>query len=111
MIAYVWRTGLVEFGSPTPDGALKIAEGKGQKFRNSVQVKCRLAHPSYVNGIKQPQQYLLPGVPEAESEKEALEAIEKFRNWIEGYSHNPKEEAKETANKLGVKLAEITIAT
>ena len=82
MKAYVWRNGVVEFGENTPETAIELAEGEGQEFVASIQVKCRLGYPTYVDGVEQPDVYLLPGVPEAESGREAIDAVIAFRRWI-----------------------------
>lgn len=71
--AYVWRYGLVEFGSRIPEGAIKLLEGKGKKFIDSIKVKCQLAHDN--------KSWLLPGVLEATTEDEAIDALLEFVRW------------------------------
>jgi len=82
MKAYVWRNGQVEFSETVPHGALVIAEGEGKEFIENIQIKCRRAYPHFVDGIRQAQIYLLPGLPEAENDREAFLAMGKFRAWI-----------------------------
>lgn len=88
MKAYVWRTGVVEFGENVPEGAIEFAEGKGQKFIEDIQTSCRLAYPTYVDGVRQPDVYLVPGVPEAENGEEAVDAVTAFKRWT--YKRNVK---------------------
>jgi hypothetical protein len=72
--AYCYRTGLVEFGNTVPEGALPIDEGKGKKWREGIEVKCRRTYDG--------KQYLVPGVPEADSDEEAHDAYTRFCKWI-----------------------------
>ncbi len=81
--AYVWGNGVVEFGHETPEGAIEFANGQGEEFIESIQVRCRIAYPIDEEGKKQPDQWLMPGVPEAENEKEALDAVVRFKRRIE----------------------------
>ena len=73
-IAYCYRSGLVEFGETLPKGALLIDKGRGKKWRKGVEVKCRLAYDG--------ETYLVPGVPEAETNKDAYSAYERFCQWL-----------------------------
>lgn len=75
-IAYCWRSGLLGFADGTlPDGALPLDRGTGDEWRGGVEVMCRLMKDG--SG-----RYLVPGVPEAENDEEALQAVFKFREWI-----------------------------
>jgi hypothetical protein len=74
MIAFCWRSGLIGFGSAIPDGALKIAEGPSKKLRELIGVVSRHAY----NG----KDLLVPGIPEADSEEQAADALEAFIEWI-----------------------------
>ena len=78
MKAYVWVTGVVEFGKDTPEGALEIAEGEGQEFIESIKAKCRRAYPAPIDGVRQPDIYFIPGVREAESGQEAIDVVTAF---------------------------------
>lgn len=83
MKAYCWASGEVGFGNQVPEGAIFFAEGEGETFKERIQVLCRLAYPTYKNGVKQRPVWLVPGIPEAENEKEALEALYKFKDWLD----------------------------
>jgi hypothetical protein len=72
--AYCYRSGLVEFGDQIPDGALPLDKGRGKKWRSGIEVKCRLAYDG--------ETHLVPGIPEAETDKAAYEAWSRFRKWI-----------------------------
>lgn len=81
--AYVWANGVVDFGNETPEGAIEFANGQGEKFIESIQVLCRLAYPRYEDGKKQSDQWLMPGVPEAQNDEEASDAVVRFKQRIE----------------------------
>ena len=68
--AYCWRTGIIEFGSRTPDGALCLARGSQKRLEAAL---CPIARHS-----RRGQTLLVPGVPEADSDAEALEAVLAF---------------------------------
>ncbi len=74
LFAYSWRTGRVDFGPTVPEGALEIARDYESRLRKNVTPACRLAYDN--------ETLLVPGVPEADSDDEALDAILKFRDWI-----------------------------
>ncbi|MEL7112615.1 MAG: host nuclease inhibitor protein [Pseudomonadota bacterium] len=73
--AYCWRTGLIEFGSVLPDGALEITSAS-QHDRVTVidRVAVRARH-GWDNSL------FVPGVPEATSDAEAFAAFQKWRSW------------------------------
>jgi len=71
---YCYRSGLVEFGELLPKGALLIDKGRGKKWRKGVEVKCRLSYDG--------KTYLVPGVPEAETNKDAYSAYKRFCEWL-----------------------------
>lgn len=74
MRAYCWRTGLIEFGSRTPRGALPIATGPGKRLRAAISAAARHAYD--------PGKLLVPGIPEANSDAEALVAAKTFQGII-----------------------------
>ena len=75
-IAYCWRNGTVGFtDGKLPDGALILSKGNGTKWRDKVEVLCRLAYDN--------KTYLVPGVPEAEDDDDALNAVIRFRAVLE----------------------------
>ncbi len=74
MRAYCWRTGLIEFGRRTPSDALPIATGPGKRLRGAISVAARHAY--------EPSKLLVPGIPEANSDAEALAAAKTFQGII-----------------------------
>ncbi|EBB2798287.1 host nuclease inhibitor protein [Salmonella enterica] len=72
--AYCWASGLIELGNTLPEGALPIVTGSEKKVREEVEVLARHAY----NG-----QLLVPGIPEAASQDEAREALERFARVIQ----------------------------
>jgi len=75
MRAYAWRSGKIEFGELVPDGALLIAVGPEEELRAEVKV---LARSAYDN-----KTLLVPGVPEAETDSEAMDALFEFKDRVE----------------------------
>lgn len=76
MFAYAWRSGLIQFGRKVPDGALCIAEGPAKKLRPSVEAVARHAYDN--------ETLLVPGIPEAKDDDEALDALFVFQSLVEG---------------------------
>lgn len=73
--AHCWRTGEIEF-SPKPaiPGLILIDEGPSQVMRARVSA---LARQSHVDGV-----YLVPGVPEAETDDDAETALYAFHQKV-----------------------------
>lgn len=83
--AHVLRSGELKFSHlPTFEG-LVISEGHGREWRKHVEVLCRLAYDGHT--------YLVPGVPEAESDDEAMNAVIKFKHVV-AYRFLPEKERK-----------------
>ncbi|SCM75413.1 Host nuclease inhibitor protein [uncultured Pleomorphomonas sp.] len=74
MKAYCWRTGKIEFGRSTPNGALEIADAPGRELRRHVSASARHAYDG--------ETLLVPGVPEAATDLAAGEAVGRFRDWL-----------------------------
>ncbi|EBA4379710.1 host nuclease inhibitor protein [Salmonella enterica] len=72
--AYCWASGLIEFGNTLPEGALPIVTGNEKQVHDEVTVMARHAY----NG-----DLLVPGIPEAASQDEAYEALERFSRVIQ----------------------------
>lgn len=70
MSAYVWRTGLIEFGRYIPKGALPLSSGR----KSIIEVIAR--HSRHNDDL------LVPGIPEANSDVEAMEALDAFDDEI-----------------------------
>lgn len=69
MKAFVWRSGRIGLGRRVPGDALLVAEGPPRRLRQAVGVCARLA---YDGG------YLVPGLPESESDAEAGQVLVAF---------------------------------
>ncbi|CAG9261942.1 MULTISPECIES: host nuclease inhibitor protein [Burkholderia] len=70
MKAFAWQSGLIEFASEVPTGALFIASGPAKDLRRVIGVWARHGY--------QCDELLVPGVPEAESEAAKLDALTTF---------------------------------
>ena len=75
-VAYCFRSGVIEL-APTmadvPEGAVPIAQGEDKTLRRRVTDKARHAYDG--------ETLLVPGIPEAESEKDAYAALRNWRKW------------------------------
>lgn len=74
MRAYCFASGQIEFGRRIPEGALPIARGPAKVLRQRMEVVARHAYDG--------KTLLVPGVPEAANQIEAVDALIAFRNWI-----------------------------
>jgi hypothetical protein len=74
MKAYCYRSGLIRIGKRLPKGAIQILEGSDEHVRAVIQATARLAY----DGIT----WLVPGIPEAPSEREARRALDLYLDWI-----------------------------
>jgi hypothetical protein len=79
MVAWCYASGLIEIGDPDsiPEGALKIAHGPKSFLYGQISVVAR--HGKGGSG----NQLLVPGVPEADSQAEKMDALEVFLHWCE----------------------------
>ena len=80
--AYVWASGVIQFTTPkrrtrVPDGAIAIARGPNKRVRMACLVAARLGMG------KSSGKLLGPGIPEAESQQEALAALSEFRKRVQ----------------------------
>ena len=71
--AYCYRSGHIEIGRVVPDGALPLARGRRCALEEQVLAKARHARDC--------DALLVPGVPEATDEAEALAAYQRFKAW------------------------------
>lgn len=76
---YCWASGKAVFTyGDIPEGALIVAKSKpGEpplKWRKRMAIKCRMAHDN--------KTLLIPGIPEAETQAEAIIALGRFADWI-----------------------------
>ncbi|CNE95868.1 TPA: host nuclease inhibitor protein [Yersinia enterocolitica] len=70
LIAYAWASGLIEFGKTLPNGALPVIKGLEKEVRESIEINAR---HSRIN-----EQLLVPGVPEANDQREGCDALIHF---------------------------------
>lgn len=68
--AYCWRGGIIEIGVKTPRGALRLAAAPKATLKRALSPLARLAYDGTT--------LLVPGVPEAETDDAALEAVRAF---------------------------------
>ena len=93
--AYVWASGLIQFGDVVPDGAIKIMAFVSEPAaREFIEPKARHGY--------EPGGLLVPGVPEAVDGDHALEALGLFRDWISGTAS--KEALKRRSRKWNDRL-------
>ena len=72
--AHAWRSGLIEFrdaDTPAPEGSLPLPAVDP----DLIEVRARLSHDG--------KTLLVPGVPEAQSDQEAMEKLFAFSDWLE----------------------------
>ena len=75
LIAYAWASGLIEFGTKLPDGALPISSSCNETaLTETVEV---LARHGYKNEL------LVPGIPEAAGPDAARIALTRFKFLVE----------------------------
>ncbi len=69
--AYCFRSGEIEIGTVVDDGAIVLAKGSKVRLHDAVAGCARLAYDN--------RTWLVPGIPEARTDDEALEACLRFR--------------------------------
>ena len=74
MKAWCYRSGEIVFGHSLPKGCILIAQGPAKPLREMI---CAVARHAYDG-----KTLLVPGIPEADTEKEAADALERFLDWI-----------------------------
>lgn len=73
--AYCWRGGQIQFGRRVPSGAIEITKDTDeQRLRDLMGVTARHAYDG--------ETLLVPGVPEARSSDEAVDALIRWREWV-----------------------------
>jgi hypothetical protein len=85
--AYCFPSGLIEFGNTIPRGAIIIARGQAETLRDFIEVKARHGYrtreirgrPTKIRGS---HMLLVPGVPEADNQIAAADALERWLKWI-----------------------------
>jgi hypothetical protein len=76
MKAFAWQSGLIEFGNRVPEGTLLIVEGPAKRVRSAVDVMARHSRTN--------DQLLVPGIPEAETDDDKLDALLVFAAMVRG---------------------------
>lgn len=87
MHAYCFASGEIDFGKKVPDGALPIARGPAKPLREFIETVSRHGYKTEeVNGrptkIPGSDVLLVPGIPEADDQDTALDALFAFTGWI-----------------------------
>lgn len=75
MIAYCWASGLIQFGRTVPDGAIEVARGQARPLRDVVGARARHGKGKSAGLL------LVPGVPEADDQVEAGDALAAWLKW------------------------------
>ncbi|MGN7832628.1 hypothetical protein ACTJI2_13560 [Pseudoxanthomonas sp. 22568] len=73
MIAFCWVNGQIEFGRRLPTGAIEVARGGQDVLEPAVRVLARQGYDG--------KTLFVPGIPEAQSEKERLDALLAWMRW------------------------------
>lgn len=91
--AYCWQTGLVGFtDGEAPEGTLVFTRGTGKKWRAAVEAQLRLAFNN--------EDYLVPGIPEANLEgADPLEALYAFIRQLQLLDFRRKHTVKKEAEQ------------
>jgi hypothetical protein len=74
VVAYCWRNGVIEFGPCVPISALALIYDERKVVLAVIRGKARLAHDN--------KTWLVPNVPEAESEEAAYKAVHDFATML-----------------------------
>lgn len=72
--AFCYRNGDIHFGKRAGNGALRIARGPEDDVRRVITGTARMAYDG--------ETLLVPGIPEADTEAEALIALARYIKWI-----------------------------
>lgn len=72
--AFCDRRGVIEIAAYTPAGMFPLGKGKGARLIDAIQGIARLAYDG--------RTWLVPGIPEAETNEEAVEAAKRFRDRV-----------------------------
>jgi hypothetical protein len=76
MYAYAWRSGLIGFRKNVPAGSLKITCGRKDEVEAVISVLARHGRGESEGML------LVPGIPEAETDDEALDALIAFCDMV-----------------------------
>lgn len=73
-VAYCYRSGQVMIGDRVPKGAMELCRARSPRLREAVEVVARHAYDG--------KTLLVPGIPEAEDDTQALRAADHFREQL-----------------------------
>lgn len=73
-LAYCYASGQIAFGEKCPSGGLPIVRGPDKKVRDFI---CGVSRHAYDG-----ETLLVPGIPEAENQMAAVDALQRFIEWI-----------------------------
>lgn len=73
-VAYCWRDGSIGVDRRLPKNAIRLAEAHGVRLKNAVSICARHSR----DGLS----LLVPGIPEAENDAQALDAVQRFRDQL-----------------------------
>lgn len=74
-VAWCWASGLIEFGDTVPEGAIHIASGPKCSIKVVVRALAREGQGASFGKL------LVPGIPEAENQKQAGDALASWLEW------------------------------
>ncbi len=77
MKAYCYASGLIEFGSRTPPGAIQIASGREQDLRREIEVLARHGQGESAGCL------LVPGVPEVQGAEGDQARLDALHTWLD----------------------------
>lgn len=75
MVAWCLASGLIETGETVPDGAIKFAHGPKANLKVVIEAVARHGYGASAGRL------LVPGIPEAENQKSAADALQHFVDW------------------------------
>ena len=75
MIAWCFASGEIELGESCPDGAIKFAHGPKSFLKSVISAVARHGYGANAGKL------LVPGIPEAESQRAAGNALKAFVDW------------------------------
>lgn len=73
-VLYAWRNGVMRVGARCPEGAMALATGGEKRLRRFMCARSRHARDGRTK--------LVPGVPEAETDRQAFRAVGMFLKWL-----------------------------
>lgn len=78
-IAFCDRRGVIEIGAKVPEGRLPLCRGRRAALE---RLMCAAARHAYDG-----KTLLVPGIPEADTDEQALDAAVRFRAWLVESGH------------------------